>query len=421
MHTLREIIQLARERSPFFERLYRDLPNPASFEDLPILDVSDYWTAHRQAREEVLTGPLIDGVVLNSGGTTGTPKFSYFNDQEWDDAVTLSAHAFSCTGLQDGDRVANLFAVGDLYSSFLFATESMKVAAPRILQFPLAYSMNFAAVATAVRGFDINVLAGFPTHLLRVIDYLDRDFAGSFDVRRILFAGEMFSPDQEAFLRGRFPGISIRSVGYATIDAGLIGFADESCTLAEHRVFDGSTIVEIVDEETGELIDAPRQPGRVVFTSCTRRLMPMLRYPTGDRAEWVEPAGTPNRRFALLGRSGESTRVASFTLPLEQVRGLLEPFRETLGIEAFQLMVTREDLRDRLTIRAVGKADPEVLKEGSRKIVAAFAQRQPELAETITAGIMHPMVVDWARRGDLITNPKTGKLQMIVDRRGSAE
>lgn len=413
---LLDLIRLARERAPFYEQLYRDLPADASLADLPIIDSAAYWAAHRAHRDHVLTGPLMDGVVLNSGGTTGMPKFSYFDDQEWDDTVALSARAFSCTGLQDGDRVANLFAVGDLYSSFLLATESMKAATPRLLQFPLAYSTNFAAVAAAVRGFGINVLAGFPTHLLRVIDYLDRDYAGAFDVRRILFAGEMFSADQEAFLRTRFDGVSIRSVGYATIDAGLIGFADDTCALSEHRVFDGSTIVEIVEEETGELIDATRQPGRLIFTSVTRRLMPMLRYPTGDRGEWIEPAGTPNRRFALLGRSEESVKVATYSLALEQVRGLLEPFREELGITGFQLLVTREELKDRLTLRLAGGESAE----GSARILAAFAKRQPELMETVEAGIMHPVSVEWAPANEMIVNPRTGKLQAIVDRRSAS-
>lgn len=417
MDTLREIIRVARQRAPFFERLYRDLPEQASLRDLPILDVADFWAAHREGREQVLTAPLLDGVVLNSGGTTGMPKFSYFNDREWEETVALSAHAFSCTGLQDGDRVANLFAVGDLYSSFLLATESLKAAAPRVLQFPLAYSMNFATVAAAVRGFGIDVLAGFPTHLLRVIDYLDRDFAGSLNVRRILFAGEMFSADQEAFLRRRFPGISIRSVGYATIDAGLIGYADETCELSEHRVFDGSTILEIVDSESGELIEEPKRPGRLIFTSCTRGLMPMLRYPTGDRGEWIDPAGTPNRRFSLLGRSEESVRLASYTVSLDQVRTVLEPFREALEIEAFQLLVTQEAMRDRLTIRVAASAPAEALTAGRGEILAAFARRHPALAETVTAEVMHPVLVEWATRGNLIVNPRTGKLQGVIDRR----
>lgn len=420
MHALLPLIHLARTRAPYYQRLYRDLPPDAALADLPVVDVPAYWAAHRADRAAVLTGPLVDGVVLNSGGTTGLPKFSYFSDFEWDETIALSAHAFASTGLQNGDRVANLFAAGDLYSSFLFATESMKAAAPRVLQFPLAYSTNFAAAAAAVRGFGINVLVGFPTHLLRVIDYLDRELAASIDIQRILFAGEMFSADQEAFLRQRFPGLSIRSVGYATIDAGLIGFADDSCATGEHRVFDGSTIVEIFDEDTAARIDAPREPGRLVFTSCGRRLMPVLRYPTGDRGEWVDPAGTPNRRFALLGRCEESARIASYSLPLDQVRALLEPFKAKYALEGFQLLVTREKMLDRLTLRlATGLATAAASPPGgaSAEILAAFARRQPELTETVEAGIMHPVGVEWVAKNELILNPRTGKLQLIVDRR----
>ncbi len=51
--------------------------------------------------------------------------------------------------------------------------------------------------------------------------------------------------------------------------AGSIGYADAGCGPGEHRVFDGATLLEILDEETGEPIEETGRPGRIVFTNLT--------------------------------------------------------------------------------------------------------------------------------------------------------
>jgi phenylacetate-CoA ligase len=417
-YPLAEIIALARARSPFFERFYASLPAHPALENLPLIDPAAYWAAHARDRREVLTAPLTDGIVLNSGGTTGAPKFSYFNDEEWDSAVALSARAFDAAGLQPGDRAANLFASGNLYSSFLLVTESLKTARAGVVQFPIGISAPLADVARFIRAFDINTLVCMPTYLSTLLDHLDKEKIANVRIERILFAGEMASEGQRTLWGRRFPGVSIRSAGYASVDAGLIAFADASCGPGEHRVFDGATVVEIFDEETGELIEETGQSGKIVFTALTRRLMPVLRYPTGDRGQWEEPAGAPSRRFTLLGRTAESARVVGANLPVDEMRGILEPFRERLGIGEFQLLVTREQGLDRLTLRLVSAAPREILEPCGTQIAEAVTRQKATLGSIIADGRAHPVRVEWISRGELILNERTGKLRAVIDRRG---
>jgi phenylacetate-CoA ligase len=417
VYPLGDLIALARKHSPFYARLYADLPENPAFETLPIVDSAAFWTAHRRDRREVLTGSLNGAMVLNSGGTTGAPKFSYYTSEELDSIIALSTIAFNGSGLQDGDRVANLFASGNLYSSMMSATLSLKETNARVIQFPIGYFASVTDTARLLQLFDINVLVGFPTHLANLIDHIDKAKLEGIRIERILYAGEMFSDDQRAFLERRFPGLSIRSAGYGSVDAGIIGYADETCAPGEHRVYDGATVVEIFDEETGEPITEPHQPGRIIFTALTRRLMPVLRYPVGDRGQWLEAAGVPARRFELLGRAGETARVASYSVPADEVHELLEPFRERLGIGAFQILVTREDMRDRLTLRLVGDAQREALESGGAEIVEAFNFQKPTLAKMIGAGLIHPVRIEWIERRDLIVAERTGKLRLVVDRR----
>ena len=193
---------------------------------------------------------------------------------------------------------------------------------------------------------------------------------------------------------------------------------DATCAPGEHRTFDGATILEVLDEETEQPITEPKVPGRVVFTNLTRKLMPLLRYPTGDRAHWVETEGSTDRKFQLLGRSQEAARIAGYSIGVSEVAGWLEPLSESTGLRQFQLLVTRPDRFDQLTIRLVGDAAEAVLDAASKALLATLARVRPEIYEDAAAGILHYPRIEWISKSELILSERTGKLLRVVDRRG---
>ncbi len=412
-----ELLAFAREHVPFYRTAYAGLPAKLTLTDVPMVEQKSYWEAHSRDPRELLSEPVPLGLVLNSGGSTGEPKFAYFNDDEWDSAVALEARALEGTGLADGDRVANFFASGFLYSSFVLVLEALKATPAKVLQLPIGYFAPLPDATRLVRAFGVNVVAGLPTHLMGLVDHMEKQGVGDVRLKRILFAGEPFTAEQRRYLQGRFPGVEIRSVGYASVDGGMIGFADPGCGPGEHRVFDGAAAVEIIDEETDEPIDEAGRPGKIIFTNLTRRLMPMLRYPTGDRGQWVEPANAAERKFLLLGRAEESARLASFNVPVTEVAALLAPYRERFDIRQFQLVVTQRNLRDQLTVRLVSGMAQEERAAAGAEIVETFLKQKPVLGEMVARGVVNPVLIEWGDTVDLEVNARTGKVRTVVDRR----
>lgn len=415
-YPLPELIAHARVHCPFYRDLYRDLGDNPPLSALPVVDSDAYWAAHTRDPRLILAGDLLPNLVVNSGGTTGTPKHSYFGAAEWIAVAALSARAFAHTGLRRGDRIANIFSAGDLHSSFLLSAESLRIACPEGLQVPLGATMPAEEVIKALRVFKVNVLCGFPTQMLRLIEGLDPARDGV-RLERLIFAGENFSREQRLYLENKYPGITVRSVGYASVDAGLIAFADETCAPGEHRPFDGATLVELLDDDTGQPIEEPGRAGRVVFTNLTRRVMPIIRYPVGDMGEWQEPAGASARRFTLLGRTPQVARIANCDLTVGEVSVALAPFAGRIGLTGFQLLVTQENLLDRLTVRIAAAAPPAVLAAAGPHLLPRLAEASPELAGLVAQGIVHPIVMEWTSRQDLVVHPRTGKLLPVVDRR----
>ena len=43
IYTVDEIIAYARKNSPYYQNLYKDLPETVAFEDLPLIDQDDFW------------------------------------------------------------------------------------------------------------------------------------------------------------------------------------------------------------------------------------------------------------------------------------------------------------------------------------------------------------------------------------------
>jgi phenylacetate-CoA ligase len=417
VYSLSSIVALARAGSPFYRRLYAHLPDDPALTDLPVLDQAAFWSAHQRDRREVLAAPLTDAMVLNSGGSTGAPKFSYLTEEECKWNVEIAVRSFDA-GLKDGDRVANLFVAGALHASYLYASDLLRAARADILHLPIGALTPLPDSARLIREFDVNVLTGIPTPLIKLVEYLEQEGLGDVRIRSIIYAGEGFSEAQCAYVSKLFPGVEIHSAGYASVDVGAMAYADEGCIPGEHRVFDDATILEILDEETEEPIAEADRPGKVVFTNLARRLMPIIRYPAGDRAVWLEPPGTPQRKFRLLGRTAEEIKLAGGVLiRVGDVRAVLEPFREPLGIGNLQILLTTEEGGECLTLRLVGGRGEAALRAASPAVLEALKNGHPMWAKLAAAGGAR---IEWIGQQELIVSPRTVKTLTVVDRRAAA-
>jgi phenylacetate-CoA ligase len=416
--TFLEIYAHARKHSPYYRALYASLPEGAiQLSALPIVEQGAFWAANQLENNQVLTGPMSDGVVYKSGGTTGNPKFSVFTRNEWKVFTESFGWGLNQGGLARGQRVANLFYAGELYASFLFITASIAAAPEPALMLPISGATDVEEVAKTVRELKANVLAGAPTTILALAGHLEKTGQQLPSVQKILFGGESAYGEQRNYLQRIFNNCEVRSIGYASVDAGLLGYADLECEAGEHRCFDGSTILELIDEETGEVIEEIDRPGKILITNLTRTLMPILRYPAGDRATWSEPAGTANRKFKLLGRSEEGARIGPATVYFEDLIELLKPFSAELSIQGFQLVLEHIDRKDRLRIRAA-VTDPLNANFKSAEVVRTLLSQRPMLAELAEKEFIHVPVVEWITVDQLETNARTGKVKRVIDQRG---
>jgi phenylacetate-CoA ligase len=418
--SISSLLAFARAHSPFYRDYYAQVPAGAQqLSDYPVLDSQRFWAANTVRDNQVFTAPVADGITFKSGGTTGNPKYSVFTGEEWRQFTDAFGMGMRRAGLKAGDRVGNLFYAGKLYASFLFIARSIETAGVGIC-YPVAGDDHGEILATW-RQFDLNVLAGVPTTLMKLLELLTPEDRASLKLETFLYGGEPMFEDQIAAVQAIFPGCQVRSVGVAGVDYGELGWASPCGTLGVHHCFD-TTVVELLDDE-GAPIDAVGQPGRIVLTNLQRRLMPVIRYPVGDQGEWLDPPGTPERRFRLLGRTDEGARIGPMTLYVDDIRQALlglEKSGLSLGMMAFQLVVTHHAQRDACCLR-VAVADPQALHaqaaQTTQQVVERVYAARPMFSDLLAQSLVHPLQVEWVSMAELHTNPRTGKMRSVVDQR----
>ncbi|KAF5972578.1 AMP-dependent synthetase ligase [Fusarium coicis] len=302
----------------------------------------------------------------------------------------------------------------DLYGSFLLHILSVISLPIPAIQIPIGGLMAPDVTAELLRTCRATAVLSTITSLVRLASYCRPKQERFLSVTAVMFGGEPMFDDQVAAVAYLFPDATIRSCIYGSIDAGVVAVSAGTSDPAEHIVLSAAAIVEILVDEDGELVptEQPNIPGTLVVTNLIRDLTPVIRYPTGDRAEWVDkPAGL----FRLLGRDNHAVRLGPVSLDISHLRQLARDALKTVAIEAFQVVVTRQDSKDAIEIM-INTAEPPPLASGN-VIIEILNEQRPMLKKHIEMGLVAPTKVCFKSICDMKANPRSGKLPEIVDLR----
>jgi len=257
-----------------------------------------------------------------------------------------------------------------------------------------------------------------PSAILTLLEDYKRDkkLYPNIKIDKLLFGGEALYPDQYLAIKEIFPNIQISSIGYASVDAGLLGYSDHTCAEGEHREFERANIIEIVDPDTLEVITEMNRVGKVLVTNLTRQLMPIIRYPAGDLAMWMESPETPFRKFKLQGRSDEAARLGTISVYFEDTRLMvMNVLKEVHGLQ-FQMILNHSNNKDELILRIAGNSlnpDSKIVD----RVLNAFKVEKPAYEDVLKKNLIHPLRVEIVDMHHLEGNVRTGKLKRVIDNR----
>jgi phenylacetate-coenzyme A ligase PaaK-like adenylate-forming protein len=169
---------------------------------------------------------------------------------------------------------------------------------------------------------------------------------------------------------------------------------------------------EIVDPATGDRLKDGRY-GEVVFTTLTRRGMPLLRYRTGDLARFLPdpcPCGTPLKRLdRVQGRIGTEVELKKgLRLTMQDLDEALFPIDGVLNYTA-EVTEAGGDDQIHLCFHAVEGKEHQVLEKVEEKLRKAQSVRHIFNQQALQVGSVTFSGQDWFTTGV--------KKRKIVDKR----
>lgn len=386
LERLRRTVEWAAERSPFYRRRLAgvDPSALASLEDVATLPFTTVGDLREHGEEMVCVSQdeLARVVTLRSSGTTGAPKRLWFTAADHESILDFFQHGMS-TLVEPGERVLILLpgplpgSVGALLATALERLGAVPVLHGAVLDLP-------AAVATVARHRPTSVV-GAPVQVL-VLQRWAEEVAGVEWRPRTALLTTDHVPRSLAHRLEEAAGTQVFE-HYGMTEMGL-GGAVECAAHAGYHLREPDLLFEVVDPATGEVLP-DGAPGEVVFTTLTRRGMPLVRYRTGDRSRFVPgrcPCGSVLRRLARIrGRIGGRTvacgshrdvTLAELDEVLFSVRGLVDYTAAAGGAPG----------RTRLEIRARWLGT--VPRSRDWEAVAAALARIPPLLAAQTEGTL---------------------------------
>ncbi|MBN2515404.1 MAG: AMP-binding protein [Deltaproteobacteria bacterium] len=437
---LQKQVVLLEKYSPYYSKLFKDRGiSSADFktvddlEKIPSLNKKDYMADPMSFR---LTIPpdapvqpherIMWGVHYTTGTTSGVPTPFFSNTHDYFGNIMQLARMCEVGAITNNDIVANIFPLTPVPHIGFWKTVDYCIASgarcvsavtgSKYDPFPIHNPLDHAV--DMVERYRCTVLSGIVSFVRRVImraEELGRDFSS---VRHCFVLGEACPQGMRNDMRSRLENTGAKN---PFICSGL-GFTEMQGTTLECTENGGMHIcapdlhfLEIIDEKTGKRLPDGEQ-GLLAITHIDRRGTCFLRYIIGDITTLTHET-CPN-----CGRNDVRVEMQPIrTMELVNIKGtLINPdilkteITEIKGIEEYQIVFTKEDKKDPLSL---DKLEIKVAiaegfaKDDVEKQVVARARKAVEMTPEI-------VFVDMK---EIFDPTKTLKSQRVVDERPRVE
>ena len=407
---LSAVTRYVYERVPFYESLLDEVrvrPEAIrSVEDIARLPI----TRKESLRDNYPFGLFAvsrDEVkrVHASSGTTGKPTVVGYTKADIELFARVNARCLAMGGAEPSMMLHNAYGYG-LFTGGLGLHYGAELLGMNVV--PVSGGMTERQV-TLIQDFRPDVICCTPSYALTLAqEFESRGISpGDLSLRFGLVGAE---PWTESMRAGIDEGLGIRVTNIYGLSEIIGPGVSTECVEARSgsHINEDHFLPEVVDPELGEPLDEGEE-GVLLFTTLTKRALPLLRYWTGDitslNYDKCECGRTLVRMGLIKGRTDDMLIIRGVNVYPTEIEAVLGTIEELS--QHYRLVVTREGTLDELTVEAefaVSVSDP--MRE---ELKARVADRiKDSLGVTATVSLLPP---------DSVPRSEGGKLNRVEDRR----
>lgn len=383
-HKIKHVLNYAQEKSGFYQRKWakvgfhpEDITSLEQFEQVPITTKEDI----REDLEQY--APFGTNVCIpysevhriqGTSGTTGKPTVFSFGKADWERIAYQHARIMWSFGMRPDD----LMFIGSPLSLYIGSWGAL-IGAERLgaktFPFGAGQAGQTEKAIAWLKEIKATVFYGTPSYAL----YLAEKARGmgvdpkSFGFKILFFSGEPGAgvPSTKKKIEDIYGAICIDSGTMAEVTPWM------SNTECEHRqgvhLWQDVVYTEVVDPQTKKRVPYGSE-GVPIYTPLERTSQPIIRYWSGDLTTWTDepcPCGRvyPRLPKGIYGRIDDMVTIRGVNVYASLVENVV---RRIDGLsEEFQLVVTRPDIMDEITVQCetLGtRSDEELLKQISQDL-----------------------------------------------------
>ena len=348
LERLRETVRWAVEHVPYHrERLSRAAVGTlADLASLPFdrtTDLRDQYPFGLLAVERRVTAR-----IHASSGTKGKPTVAAYTAGDLDVWREVMARALTAAGCRRGDLLHVAFGYGLFTGGLGFHDGAERVGMTVV---PVS-SGNTARHHLLLQDFKPDVIAATPSFALHLAETLAEQGGrpDALGLRVGVFGAEPWTDGIRTAIERAFGLRAFDVYGLSEIiGPGVAGECEARDGL---HIADDHFLPEIIDPASGRVLE-PGREGELVFTTLSKRAMPLVRYRTGDITTLtLEPCGcgrTSARMARVKGRSDDMLIVKGVNLYPSEVERTLLALEELAP--HYQLVVDRAATLARLEVQ----------------------------------------------------------------------
>jgi len=341
-----------------------------------------------------------------SSGTTGRPTVVGYTQADLDVWADLMARSIRAAGGRPGMKVHIAYGYG-LFTGGLGAHYGAERLGCTVI--PVSGGMTPRQVQL-ICDFEPEIIMVTPTYLLTLIDEFERQGIDprATSLRVGILGAEPWTEQMRAEIEQRLDIDAVDIYGLSEVMGP--GVAQECVETKDGlHVWEDHFYPEIIDPETGAVLP-DGELGELVLTSLTKQALPVVRYRTGDLTRLLPGTARPamRRMEKVTGRTDDLIILRGVNVFPTQIEELV--LRTPALSPHFQLVLTRPDRMDEMTVRVEARAD------ATAETRAAAAD---ELAGAVKGSVGVTVAVE-------VVDPDTlersvGKLRRVIDQRRAGQ
>ncbi|MBS0382356.1 MAG: phenylacetate--CoA ligase [Proteobacteria bacterium] len=303
---------------------------------------------------ELFAVPMEQVVRIHaSSGTTGKPIVVGYTREDLEVWSEVAARSLRAAGARPGMKLHNAYGYG-LFTGGLGIHYGGERLGMTVI--PISGGMTERQVQLIV-DFKPDVITVTPSYMLAILDEFIRqgiDPRGT-SLKVGVFGAEPWTNEMRAEIERSFDMQAVDIYGLSEIIGP--GVAQECVETKDGpHIWEDHFLPEIIDPDTGAVLP-DGEAGELVFTSLTKRALPMVRYRTRDRSRLLPGTARPGMRRIekVVGRTDDMLILRGVNLFPTQIESVLLAHPWTSG--HFQLVLTREGRMDEMTVRVEARPD----------------------------------------------------------------